>query len=152
MTESAEKATAAADSADGNVSVTHGQGKALKASGASVEVSRPCGPSLTRADLDAGIDLGGRYLLAAQRPNGDFVYEVDWTTGDESIEDNPVRQAGATWGMSLLYRETRNPEYRIALDHSLARWMAEAHVADGRLWFGERGARSGKLGTVALIG
>jgi hypothetical protein len=94
------------------------------------------GPRLTRADLDAGIDLCGRYLLAAQRPGGDFVYEVDWTTGRESADDNPVRQAGATWGVALLYRETHDPAHGDAF---------------GRAW-GQWSPRSGMLGAAALIG
>ncbi len=106
--------------------------------------------TLTRADLDAGIDLGGRYLLAAQRPEGDFVYEVDWTTGEESPDDNAVRQAAATWAMALLYRETRDPAYRAALGRSLARWDAGACAADGRIWLGPQSA--GQLGAVALVG
>ncbi len=113
-------------------------------------MTEPCGPRLTRADLDAGIDLGGRYLLGAQRPEGDFVYEVDWTTGEELVDSNAGRQAGATWGMALLYRDTRDPAYRDALDRSLARWDAEARTADGRRWQAQKG--SGPLGTVALEG
>jgi D-alanine-D-alanine ligase-like ATP-grasp enzyme len=104
--------------------------------------SKPCGPRLTRAELDVGIDLGGRYLLAAQGPDGDFVYEVDWRTGEESSDNNAVRQAGATWGMALLYRETRDPAHRVALDRSLARWDVNALTGGG--------AR--RLGVVALVG
>jgi D-alanine-D-alanine ligase-like ATP-grasp enzyme len=116
------------------------------------ESSDPCGPRLTRADLDAGIELCGHYLLAAQRPDGDFVYEIDWTTGIESYDDNAVRQAGATWGMALLYRETCDPVHRAALDRSLARWEADARTSGGRRWQAHHGAPSGRLGTVALVG
>jgi UDP-N-acetylmuramoyl-tripeptide--D-alanyl-D-alanine ligase len=112
----------------------------------------PCDRRLTRADIDRGIELGGYYMLMAQRPVGDFVYEVDWTTGRESSDDNAVRQAGATWGMALLYRETRDPAYRVALDRSLARWNADARTADGRRWQSQGGADRGQLGTVALVG
>lgn len=112
----------------------------------------PCDTRLTRADLDAGVDLGGFYMLMAQRPEGNFVYDVDWTTGRESTDDNAVRQAGATWGMALQYRETRDPAYRAALDCAHAWWEADAHTADGRRWQGQRGARAGQLGTVALVG
>jgi len=91
---------------------------------------------LTRADLDVGIELSGRYLLAAQRPGGDFVYEVDWTTGRQSSDDNAVRQAGAAWAMALLYSETHDPAYRDAFDRALAQWSP----------------RSGMLGAAALTG
>ncbi|ORB22145.1 ATP-grasp fold amidoligase family protein [Mycolicibacterium monacense] len=111
-----------------------------------------CGSGLGRGDIDAGIALGGRYLLAAQRAGGDFLYEVDWVSGAESPDDSAVCQAGATWGMALLYRETGDLAYRAALDRSLARWLAEARVGEGRQWLGQGGARSGRLGSVALVG
>src|SRR3954447_5152335 len=101
-----------------------------------VSSSGSWGPRLTRADLDVGIELSGRYLLAAQRPGGDFVYEVDWTTGRESADDNAVRQAGATWGMALLYRETHDPAHGAAVDRACGQWSP----------------RSGMLGAAALIG
>ncbi|MDA4104235.1 hypothetical protein MMON44395_22000 [Mycolicibacterium monacense DSM 44395] len=120
-------------------------------------------------------------MLAAQRAGGDFLYEVDWVSGAESPDDSAVRQAGATWGMALLYRETGDLAYRAALDRSLsqagatwgmallyretgdlayraaldrslARWLAEARVGEGRQWLGQGGARSGRLGSVALVG
>lgn len=111
-----------------------------------------CGPRLTRADLDFGIELGGRYLLSAQRPEGNFVSEVDWTTGEVSPGDNAVRQAGSTWGMALLYRETRDPAHRAALDRALVRWDSDARTVDGRRWQAQHGARRGRLRAVALIG
>lgn len=110
-----------------------------------------CAP-LTRADLDVGINLGGRYLLGAQRPAGRFVYEVDWMTGRETDDDNVVRQAGATWGMALLYRDVGEPAYQAALDLSLARWEETARVEGGRRWQPQPGARRGKLGASALVG
>ncbi|QHP88397.1 hypothetical protein EWR22_25240 [Mycolicibacterium monacense DSM 44395] len=73
-------------------------------------------------------------------------------SGAESPDDSAVRQAGATWGMALLYRETGDLAYRAALDRSLARWLAEARVGEGRQWLGQGGARSGRLGSVALVG
>lgn len=110
-----------------------------------------CGPRLTRADLDAGIALAGRYLVAAQRPEGDFLYEVDWKTGAVATDNNAVRQAGATWGVALLHRETRDPAHREALDRALALWDENAVETDGVRWCGYPGDKAGRIGTVALV-
>lgn len=120
--------------------------------GESVATAQPCDIRLTRADVDAAIALGGRYLVSAQREDGSFVYEVDWMTGEESADDNVVRQAGATWGVALLHRETREPDHRAAVDRSLRKWDTAVREIDGRRWLADGEFRSGKLGAVALIG
>lgn len=111
-----------------------------------------CGPPLTRGDLDAGVDLATRYLLASQRPEGDFVYQVDWRTGQEAREDNAVRQAGATWGLGLLWADGRDPAVRDALDRSLDRWNAGSRAdGGGHRWVTYGTSARGQLGAVALV-
>lgn len=53
--------------------------------------------------LASGIDLGARFLVQSQRETGNFRYEYNWQTKEESNDDNPVRQAGTLWGLSLLH-------------------------------------------------
>ncbi|MEQ1503188.1 MAG: hypothetical protein ABMB14_13205 [Myxococcota bacterium] len=117
---------------------------------------RWCGPPLEPADLDAAIDLGARYLVAAQRPAGDFVYEVDWTTGRESKSDEPIRQAGATWGLATLVA-AGHADVLPALDRSLGYWAerttrtdAAGAAGDARAWVTV--GRRRDLGAAALVG
>ncbi|MEQ1568683.1 MAG: hypothetical protein ABMA64_23795, partial [Myxococcota bacterium] len=113
---------------------------------------RPALPRLTRADLDQAISLGEQYLVRAQRPAGDFVYEVDWKTGVESASDEPVRQAGAAWGLGLAHLESADPATSAALDRALAYWASKTRDADGKRWPVLDPRAPGSLGTVCLIG
>lgn len=116
----------------------------LRASGAD-----GCGPALTRSDLDTAIELGADYLVGAMRPDGDFVYEVDWRTGRESREDNVVRQSGATWGLGLLHQDGMQ-RATAPLDRSLGYWLARMGREGDRAWI--RGGRRGQTGALALVG
>ena len=49
--------------------------------------------------------LGTKFLSDHQRDAGNFDYEYDWTTGINSVDDVEVRQAGALWGMSLIFHD-----------------------------------------------
>lgn len=114
--------------------------------------SMDCGEPLTRDDLDQGIRLASKYLVTAQRPDGDFVYQVDWRTGAEQRENNAVRQAGATWGLGLLWEDTHDPAVGAALDRSLDKWNALARTdAGGNRWVTYGGSDRGQLGAVALV-
>mmetsp|Transcript_9751 Transcript_9751/g.17195 ORF Transcript_9751/g.17195 Transcript_9751/m.17195 type:complete len:465 (+) Transcript_9751:85-1479(+) len=66
-----------------------------------------CNTSLSkdvlREYIASGIDLGARFLVQSQREAGNFRYEYNWQTKAESNDDNPVRQAGTLWGLSLLH-------------------------------------------------
>lgn len=54
-------------------------------------------------DIQLGLDLGSKFLVKSQRNAGNFRYEYNWLTKEETDEDNPVRQAGTLWGLSLLH-------------------------------------------------
>lgn len=62
-----------------------------------------CNSSLDQDDLQLGLRLGSQFLLRSQRPAGNFRYVYDWLKQTETDEDNPVRQAGTLWGLSLLH-------------------------------------------------
>lgn len=53
--------------------------------------------------LASGIELGARFLVSSQLDAGNFRYEYDWQKQEESHDDNPVRQAGTLWGLSMLH-------------------------------------------------
>ncbi|GAB0491613.1 hypothetical protein MMPV_002867 [Pyropia vietnamensis] len=60
-----------------------------------------CQRRLSRPVLGEAAALAVGYLLRAQRPDGLFVYELDWRNGAMSTENSAVRQAGAAWGLGL---------------------------------------------------
>jgi len=62
-----------------------------------------CKSSLDQDDLKLGLRLGSQFLVQSQRTAGNFRYEYDWLKQTETDEDNPVRQAGTLWGLSLLH-------------------------------------------------
>ena len=107
---------------------------------------------LTRATLDASLAQGRKFLLANQRDEGNFRYEVNFLTGEETADDNQVRQAGALWGLALVHADAPTSATRDALlrgfaffaDHSSA-------LPDGRMLVTYPGKKFGKTGTVALL-
>ncbi len=111
-----------------------------------------CQKQLTRAELDASIKVGTRFLLAHQRPAGNFDYELDWRTGKLSGDDHETRQAGALWGLTLLYQDDQRPELAAAIERALAFFDENSRRAKG----GARciaypGSSPGHTGTVALV-
>ena len=111
-----------------------------------------CGPELTRADLDTSLELGRSFLLNNQRPAGNFEYQYDWLEQIYDPSDNQVRQAGATWGIALLYRDRPDPELLETLQRSLDFWKAQSKLSpSGTRYVTYPDARGGQLGTVALV-
>ncbi|MBI5495300.1 MAG: hypothetical protein HY904_09735 [Deltaproteobacteria bacterium] len=114
--------------------------------------------TLDRATLEQSLGLGARFMLAAQKPEGNFNYELDWRTGKLNPDDNAVRQAGAAWGLALIHRDACEgrdavpiPELRAGLLRALA--FFERHSATGgeARWVRYPGDAEGQLGTVALV-
>mmetsp|Transcript_23032 Transcript_23032/g.34001 ORF Transcript_23032/g.34001 Transcript_23032/m.34001 type:complete len:564 (-) Transcript_23032:100-1791(-) len=62
-------------------------------------------PQLNRQLLDKSLALGTKFLLEHQKSFGNFDYEYDWTTGVNTDDDMEVRQAGALWGLSLIFHD-----------------------------------------------
>ena len=60
---------------------------------------------LSREKLDTSLALGLHFLTQHQRPAGNFDYEFDWSSGENSEDDSQVRQAGALWGLSLIFHD-----------------------------------------------
>lgn len=111
-----------------------------------------CGPEFTRKDLDVALLLGRSFLLNNQKEAGNFQYQFDWKEGTYDTDDNQVRQAGATWGISSLYEDQPDAELREAVFRSLDFWKEQTVVTDdGLRYVGYPGERTGQLGTVALV-
>ncbi len=84
----------------------------------------PPGPPVTRETLLAGARAGGDYLVAHLDANGRFVYEADLATGERTDPwRGPYslpRHAGTTYYLAQLYRATRDPALRAAVESALA--------------------------------
>ncbi len=110
-----------------------------------------CSP-LTREILDTSLDLGTRYLLNHQQPDGRFSYIYDWLERELVAGDSQVRQAGATWGLATIHHDRPSPEVAAALEKSLAFFNTHSRTtAAGERYVAYPGQRQGRLGTVALV-
>ena len=107
---------------------------------------------LNRNILDRSFDLGIEFLLANQKEAGNFYYEYDWKTFKDNPGDSQVRQAGATWGLALIYQDTGRQDLAEALLRALDYFRKiSKQTATGSRYIVYPGDRTGKLGTVALI-
>lgn len=114
--------------------------------------SRGCEQQLTRAMFDRSLELGRAFLLAHQKPAGNFDYEYDWKTLTQSQDDNEVRQAGALWGVALIAQDRLDPSLSAALERGFG--FFESHARPGRndtRCVAYPGSRQGSTGTVALL-
>ena len=103
--------------------------------------------------LNTSLDLGSDFLLINQKPAGNFNYEYDFVTKTFASGDNQVRQAGALWGISLIYAYNQDPELRKALDKSLKfffEYTREGYIEGSNAIF-YKDEISCKTGTVALV-
>jgi hypothetical protein len=112
-----------------------------------------CDKKLDRAVLDRSLALGTSFLLAHQRPEGNFDYEYDWRRRTQSSEDNEVRQAGAAWGLATLYREQPTPALGAAVERALRYFEEHSRLTkNGQRCVVYPDSETGGIGTVALIG
>lgn len=81
-----------------------------------------CSHLVTKDDLEKSVAIGTQFMIAHQKPAGNFDYEYDWKAKRNSSDDNAVRQAGALWGISLLHAHAGDkapPELTGALDKGI---------------------------------
>jgi hypothetical protein len=113
--------------------------------------SGKCERHLNRAVLDRSIALGTSFLLAHQKPEGNFDYEYDWRAKSSSEGDNEVRQAGALWGVTLLHQAAPKPELAAAIERGLAFFDEHSKATKGVRCATYPGSNPGSTGTVALL-
>ena len=130
----------------------------LAAAGVVALVSSPREPqgrvvrALDRAALDQSLRLGTQFLLQHQRPEGNFDYEYNWLDKTYNPRDSQVRQAGAAWGLALIYQDEPSPELRQGIERAIRFFRScSRSTADGRRYVAYPGDERGALGTVALI-
>jgi len=111
-----------------------------------------CETKLTREILDESLELGTQFILNNQKPEGNFNYEYDWVNEQMNTDDSEVRQAGALWGLSLIYNDNPDETLMLALEEGFNFFKnCSMESDDGYKWIVYPNSLSGRTGTVALI-
>ncbi|MEE3370708.1 MAG: hypothetical protein VX346_15315 [Planctomycetota bacterium] len=107
---------------------------------------------MTRDLLDESLQLGRRFLLARQTPDGDFRYQVNFLNREESQDPAQVRKAGALWGVALIHHEQPSKQTRESLLKGFAFYRTCSHPSeDGGKFIAHPGVLHGETGTMALV-
>ena len=110
-----------------------------------------CQTRLSRPVLTRSIELATRFLLAHQKPEGNFDYEYDWRRRTLSADDHETRQAGALWGLTLAYADDPRPELSRAIERGLTYFDQHSRLINGMRCTVYPGSAVGHAGTVALV-
>ena len=106
---------------------------------------------LNRDILDKSLQIGTDFMISHQNNEGNFNYEYDWIKGTFTKGDSEVRQAGAAWGLALIYHETGQDIVLKALERALSFFEGHSRVTpNGERYISYPGASEGSTGTVAL--
>lgn len=106
---------------------------------------------LNRAILDRSLELGTQFMLNHQKPEGNFSYIYDWVEKTYDPGDNQVRQAGAMWGLAVIYSATPTPEIGAAVEKAMDFFVRNSKLTlDGQRYVAYPGEGAGRIGTVAL--
>lgn len=110
-------------------------------------------PRLNRQILLESLELGRTFMVNNQKPEGNYNYQYDFVTKQQDKDDNQVRQAGALWGLALLYQYKQDPKNKIALDKGLKFFFEHTKPGpvDGTLAVAYPGEANCSSGTVALV-
>ena len=115
-------------------------------------VPKECPKTLTSHILNESLGLGTKFLLNNQKEEGNFNYEYNWITKELNKDDNQVRQAGALWGLALIYNYRPNQEVLTGLKMGFEFFERHSKESDsGRKWITYPNELSGRTGTVALV-
>lgn len=78
--------------------------------------SKEAKKKLDRKVLQESLALGTEFIVANQKPAGNFNYQYDFIEEKLDRNDSQVRQAGALWGLSLIYQYEQTEKVRNALE------------------------------------
>jgi hypothetical protein len=84
----------------------------------------------SRAELDRAIVLGAGYLDSVCSPEGEFAYQVDTLSAEESSSYNIVRHAGAMYALGLYWASHRDARAAAALARA-ANYMRKNYIGPG---------------------
>lgn len=124
-----------------------------KREGALATLHKRADLKMNREILLESLDMGTRFLVKVQRPDGSFRYQYDWLRKMWELNDNQVRQTGALWGLALCHRYKPTALTREALVKGFDFWLDQSIPGpDGTLTVKYRTEERTKTGTVALLG
>ena len=113
--------------------------------------SDPPEQPLTRVILDRSLELGTEFMLNHQKPEGNFDYEYNWIKKTYTPGNFQVRQAGAMWGLALIYHDQPNPKVGAAVEKAMDFFAQHSKTTDdGRRYVAYPKGGTGQIGTVAL--
>jgi len=107
---------------------------------------------LNYAILEESINKGSQYLINNQKEEGNFNYEYDWISKTKNNDDNEVRQAGALWGIALLYKEKQGEDLLETYLNGYEFFKSNTIQGnDNQQWISYPNSNFGKTGTIALV-
>jgi len=108
---------------------------------------------LNRNVLANSLKVGRQFMLNNQKKAGNFNYQYDFVNKEQDKNDSQVRQAGALWGMALIYQYEQTNETRKALDKSFNFFFTHTRkgATKGAMIVHYPSERTSKTGTVALV-
>jgi UDP-N-acetylmuramoyl-tripeptide--D-alanyl-D-alanine ligase len=110
-----------------------------------------CSKRLNQAVLDRSLKLGTQFMLNNQKSAGNFNYQYDWVKRTYTPGESQVRQAGAMWGLALIYQDEPTPEVGTAVEKAMKFFEEHSKTTpDGARYVVYPGDTSGRTGTVAL--
>jgi UDP-N-acetylmuramoyl-tripeptide--D-alanyl-D-alanine ligase len=110
----------------------------------------PHSEPLTHRILDRSLELGTQFMLHNQRPAGNFNYQYDWIQKKQVPGDSQVRQAGAMWGLALIYQDQPDPQVGIAVEKAIAFFEDCSATSGGARYVAYPGSSNGATGAVAF--
>lgn len=106
---------------------------------------------LDRELIDHSLTVGKQFLLAQQRPEGNFNDNYDWLADSYDGDTNQVRQMISLWGLALLYQDAPGAELAAALERGITFLIRHSPRAEnGARYVIYPEASFGYTGSVAL--
>ncbi len=115
------------------------------------EIEIPCETNLSKGILEESLELGTQFILNNQKSEGNFNYEYDWIEKELNTQDSEVRQAGALWGLSLIYNNKPNLSLLPALYNAFNFFDNNSIESGNKKWIVYPNSSYGKTGTIALL-
>jgi UDP-N-acetylmuramoyl-tripeptide--D-alanyl-D-alanine ligase len=101
--------------------------------------------------LDHSLAIGTEFMINNQKPEGNFNYKYDWVHKEYIQGESQVRQAGAMWGLALIYQD--QPEVKVgdAVQKAIAFFERHSKItSDGARYVAYPRHSIGSTGAVAL--
>ncbi len=101
--------------------------------------------------LKESLALGTEFLVNNQLPEGNFNYSYNWVDDRMDADDNEVRQAGALWGLTLIYQYRPSEKLLNHIRKSLDFFNRNSFSSGDARFIKYGNSATGRTGTVALV-